>query len=158
MILSLTGARGKKLCGQQCLKTLCTQFAWYVLKEDTVPNQLHMGHSKLAHSFILKKKEERVSCLCCVHNTVITIKHILMECADLVELERHNLYSLLQNESRENFDFLIEIGIFCKVGECRSKFCMEKYFNCATEILWFCIFLIYIFMWNDLTLLWRYCG
>ena len=55
-------------------------------KENTVLNRLHIGHSYLTHSFILRKEEVPV-CVAC--NTVITVKHILIECADLLGLERN---------------------------------------------------------------------
>ena len=54
-------------------------------KEDTVLNRLHIGHSYLTHSFILRKKKASV-CVAC--NAVITVKHILIECADLVEIRK----------------------------------------------------------------------
>ena len=56
-------------------------------KEDTVLNRLHIGLSYLTHSFILEKEEEEEEPLVCVAcNTIIIIKHILSECADLVEV------------------------------------------------------------------------
>ena len=48
------------------------------------------------------------------------VKHILIECADLVEVrknsfEESSLYSLFQNVNPEKiFDYLIEIGMFYK--------------------------------------------
>ena len=81
-------------------------------KENTVLNRLHIGHSYLTHSFILTKEEAPVCGAC---NTVITVKHILIECADLLEIrkkyfEEKSLYSLFQNVIPEIiFDFLREI-------------------------------------------------
>ena len=65
-------------------------------KEDTVLKRLHVGHPYLTHSFILRKEEAPV-CVAC--NAVITVKHILIECADLLEIgkkyfEERSLYSL----------------------------------------------------------------
>ena len=54
-------------------------------KGDTVLNKLHIGHSYLTHSFLLKKEEPPV-CVAC--NTIITIKDILIGCADLVEVRK----------------------------------------------------------------------
>ena len=54
-------------------------------KEKTVLNRLHIGHSYLTHSFILRKEEAPV-CVAC--NTAVTIKHILIECADLLEIRK----------------------------------------------------------------------
>ena len=54
-------------------------------KEDTVLNRLHIGHSYFTHSFLLKKEEASVYVAC---NTTITVKHSLIECADLVEVRK----------------------------------------------------------------------
>ena len=43
-------------------------------KENTVLTRLHIGHSYLTHSFILRKEEAPV-CVAC--NTVLTIKHYI---------------------------------------------------------------------------------
>ena len=86
-------------------------------KEKTVLNRLHIGHSYLTHSFL--RKEEAPVCVAC--NTALTIKHILIECADFLEVgEKHfelkSLYSLFRNVSPEIiFDFLSEIGVFYKI-------------------------------------------
>ena len=78
----------------------------------------HTGHSYLTHSFILRK-EEALVCVAC--NAVITVKHILIECADLLEIrkkyfEEKSLYSLFRNMIPEiTFDFLRKIGVFYKI-------------------------------------------
>ena len=87
-------------------------------KENTVLNRLHIGHSYLTHYFILRKEEAPV-CVAC--NTVITVKHILIECADLLEIrkkyfEEKSLCSLFRNVIPEIiFDFLREIVVFYKI-------------------------------------------
>ena len=87
-------------------------------KGNTVLNRLHIGHSYLKHSFILRKEEAAV-CVAC--NAVITVKHILIECANLLEIrkkyvEEKSLYSLFRNVIPEMiFDFLREIGMFYKI-------------------------------------------
>ena len=84
-------------------------------KEDTVLNRLHIFHFYLMHSFILNK-EEPPACVAC--NTVIIIKHILIECADFVEIyfDETFLYSLFRNVNlQKNVDFLEEIDMFCRV-------------------------------------------
>ena len=87
-------------------------------KENTVLNRLHIGHSYLTHSFILRKEEAFV---CVARNVVLTVKHILIECADLLEIrkkyfEEKSLYSLFRDVIPEVvFDFLREIGVFYKV-------------------------------------------
>ena len=57
-----------------------------------------------------------------LHNAVITVKYILIECADLEEIrqkhfEERSLYSLFRNVIPEEviFDFLREIGVFYKL-------------------------------------------
>ena len=86
-------------------------------KEDTVLDRLHIGHSYFTHSFLLKKREPPV-CVAC--NAAITVKHILIKCADLVEVrkkyfEEKSLDSLFRNVNPEVFDYLKEIGMFDKV-------------------------------------------
>ena len=85
-------------------------------KENTVLNRLHIGHSYLTHSFILRKDEAPV-CVAC--NTVITVIHILIECADLLEIrkkyfEERSLYSLFRNVI-PIFFFLREISVLYKI-------------------------------------------
>ena len=68
-------------------------------KENTVLKRLHIGHSYLTHCFILRK-EEAPLCVAC--NAVITVKHILIECANLFEIrkkyfEERSLYLLFRN-------------------------------------------------------------
>ena len=88
------------------------------LKEDTVLKRLHTGHSYLTHSFILRKEEAPV-CVAC--NAVTTVKHILIECVDLLEIrkkyfEERSLYSLFRKViPKIIFDFLREIGVFYKM-------------------------------------------
>ena len=87
-------------------------------KENTVLNRLHIGHSYLNHRFILRKEEAPV-CVAC--NAVITVKHIFIECADLLEIRKkysaeRSLYSLFRNMILEIiFDFLREISVFYKI-------------------------------------------
>ena len=56
-----------------------------------------------------------------LHVMLLTVKRILIECADLLEirkkyLEEKSLYSLFRNVIPEVvFDFLREIGVFYKV-------------------------------------------
>ena len=89
-----------------------------IMKENTVLNRLHIGHSHLTHSFILRKEEAPV-CVAC--NVVLTVKRILIECADMLEtrkkyFEEKSLYSLFRNVIPEVvFDFLREIGVFYKI-------------------------------------------
>ena len=102
------------------------KLVWYLIrKENTVLNRLHIDHSYLTHSFILRKEEAPV-CVAC--NTVITVKHILIECADLLEIrkkyfEEKSLYSLFQNVIPEIiFDFLREIGVLQNIKCAKEMF------------------------------------
>ena len=84
-------------------------------KVDTVLNRLHIGHSYLTHSFILRKEEASV-CVAC--NAVITVTHILIVCVDWLEIKKkeRSLYSLFRNVIPEIiFDFLPEIGVSYKI-------------------------------------------
>ena len=87
-------------------------------KENTVLNRLHIGHSYLTHSFILRKEEVPV-CVAC--DVVLTVRHILIGCADLLEIrkkyfEEKSLHSLFRNVIPEViFDVLREIGVFYKI-------------------------------------------
>ena len=86
-------------------------------KDDTVLGRIHIGHSYLTHSFVLRR-EEAPGCVAC--NAIIIVNHILIECADLVEVrqkyfEERTLYSLFRNVIPEViFDFLREIGVLYK--------------------------------------------
>ena len=85
-------------------------------KEETVLNRLHIGHSYLTHSYVLRQEEAPV-CVAC--NAISTVKHILLECADLKTgkkyFEERALYSLFRNVIPVIiFDFLREIGVFYK--------------------------------------------
>ena len=85
---------------------------------NTVLNRLRIDHSCLTHSFILRREEAPV-CVAC--NAVTTVKHILIECADLLEIRRkyfedRSLYSLFWNVIPEIIsDFLRENGVFYKI-------------------------------------------
>ena len=80
--------------------------------------QLHIGHSVITHSFLLKG-EEPPMCIRC--DELLTIEHILLTCSGLVEIrERHftaqSLHVLFQGISPEKiFNFLKEINIFGKI-------------------------------------------
>ena len=93
-------------------------FLYIPLCYCTVLNRLNIGHSYLTHSFILRKEEAPV-CVAC--NVLLTVKHILVECADLLEtrkkyFEEKSLYSLFRNVIPEVvFDFLCEIGVFYRI-------------------------------------------
>ena len=70
----------------------------------------------MTHFFILRKEEVPV-CVAC--NAVITVKHISIESADLLEIRKkyfEERSSLLRNMIPQIiFDFLREIGVFYKI-------------------------------------------
>ena len=85
-------------------------------KEETVMAWLHIGHSFITHSFLLKG-EEPPMCIGC--DKRLTIEHILLTCSDFIEIrESHftakSLRMLFQDISPEIFNFLKEINIFGK--------------------------------------------
>ena len=81
-------------------------------------NKLYIGHSYLIYSFIFRKEEAPV-CVAC--DAVITVKHILIECADLFEIrkkyfEERSLYSPFRNVIPDIiFDSLREIGVLYEI-------------------------------------------
>ena len=87
-------------------------------KEETVMARLHIGHSFLTHSFLLKG-EEPPMCIGC--DKRLTLEHILLTCSDFIEIrESHftakSLRMLLKDISPEKiFNFLKEINIFGKI-------------------------------------------
>ena len=87
-------------------------------KEETVMAQLHIGHSCITHSFLLKGEEPPMFIGCDKH---LTIEHILLTCLDFTEIrESHftakSLRMLFQDISPEKiFNFLKEINIFGKI-------------------------------------------
>ena len=84
-------------------------------KEETVMARLHIGHSFITHSFLLKG-EEPPMCIGC--DKPLTIEHILLTCSNFIEIrESHftakSLRMLFQDISPEKiFYFLKEINIF----------------------------------------------
>ena len=84
-------------------------------KEETVRAWLHIGHSFITHSCLLKG-EELPMCIGC--DELLTIQHILLTCSDLIEIRESHLraYVLFQEISPEKiFIFLKEINIFGKI-------------------------------------------
>ena len=73
----------------------------------------------LWHIPLFWEKEEAPVCVAC--NAVIKVKHILIECADLLEtrkkyFEEKSLYSLFRNVIPEIvFDFLREVCVVYKI-------------------------------------------
>ena len=86
-------------------------------KEESVMARLHIGHSFITHSFLLKG-EEPPMCIGC--DKRLTVEHILLTCSDFTEIrESHftakSLRMLFQDILPEKiFNFLKEINIFGK--------------------------------------------
>ena len=87
-------------------------------REETVLTRIRIGHSYTTHAFLLKG-EDPPECVACQES--YTIKHILLECADLALIRRrfYNVNSLkdLFEEINVNkiLDFLKEIDLFNKL-------------------------------------------
>ena len=88
-------------------------------KEESVLTRLHIGHSYLTHSFLLKEEEEKPVCIGCDEN--LTIEHILLDCWDFYDIRRkhysaENFKVLFRDIPPDKiFDFLREINIFNKI-------------------------------------------
>ena len=86
-------------------------------KEESVMAWLHIGHSFLTCSFLLKGEEPP---MCIRWDKLLTIEHILLTCSDFTVIrESHftakSLCMLFQDISPEKiFNFLKEINIFGK--------------------------------------------
>ena len=84
-------------------------------REETVLTRLHIGHSHLTHSFLLKEEEEKPVCIGCDEN--LTIEHILLDCWDFYDIRRkhysaENLKILFRDVPPDKiFNFLREINI-----------------------------------------------
>ena len=86
-------------------------------KEETVMARLHIGHSSITHSFLLKDEEPPV-CIGC--DKRLTIEHILLTCSDFIEIrESHFTAKSLRMLFQESFNFLKEISIFGKKKKLR---------------------------------------
>ena len=96
----------------------CIFCPWTNSKEETVMAWLHIGHSFLTHSFLLKCEELPV-CIGC--DKRLTIEHILLSCSGFTEIrESHftakSLRMLFKDISPEKiFYFLKEINVFWKI-------------------------------------------
>ena len=87
-------------------------------KEEVVLTRLHIGHTKLTHSYLLQG-EEQPECIPC--QTPLTVEHILTECIDYLPIRKkyyktNNLKKLFQKINTNNiFFYLKKIGIYNKL-------------------------------------------
>ena len=83
-------------------------------REEVVLSRLHVGHTFLTHSFYFKN-EERPFCVACDEN--LTVQHILLDCADLIEVRHKHFTAASMKELFRDvppdviFDFLRDIHI-----------------------------------------------
>ena len=88
-------------------------------KEETVLTRLHIGHTRLTHTFRMKRGEEAPMCIGC--DEPLTVEHILTKCWDLYDIRRRhysveNFKVLFRDVPPDKiFSFLKETGIFYKI-------------------------------------------
>ena len=87
-------------------------------KEETLLARLHIGHSYVTHGFLLRG-EPPPECFACWEP--YTIKHVLLNCADLCEIRKKyydvkSLKELFEDVAPAFiFGFLKEINLFDKL-------------------------------------------
>ena len=83
-------------------------------RDEVILMRLHVGHSHFTHSFYFKR-EEIPMCVAC--DEVLSVKHILLHCADLIEIRRKHFTSVSMKQLFQDvpldviFNFLREINI-----------------------------------------------
>ena len=83
-------------------------------KEQVTIMRLHIGHSRLTHSFILEQ-EQQPQCLTC--QMPCTIKHVLLECKAFNDTRKHYFYA---NTMQDLFEI-----VFCRSW--KRPGCTRKY-------------------------------
>ena len=89
-----------------------------IRREDVILTRLRIGHTNFTHSFILSRNEAPWCIFC---DCLITVKHILMECSDLIEIRNkyyvvESLKALFSNVSPVKIiNFLKEINVYNKI-------------------------------------------
>ena len=84
-------------------------------RDEVVLTRLHVGHSHFTHSFYFKR-EDIPKCVAC--DEVLSVKHILLYCADLIEIRRRHYTSVSMKQLFRDvppdviFNFLREINIY----------------------------------------------
>ena len=87
-------------------------------REEVVLTRLRIGHTRLTHSYLLKR-EDQPFCISC--NEPFTVKHILIDCIEFSHMRRqlfqtNDLRYLFENVPTDNIlMFLKHINIFNKV-------------------------------------------
>ena len=83
----------------------------------TVLNRLHIGHSYLTHSFILRKEEAPVCVILRLQLNIYWFNALTCwKSGKNIYFKQKSLHSLFRNVNPEIiFDFLSEIGVFYKI-------------------------------------------
>ena len=87
-------------------------------REEIILARLRIGHTRLTHSYLLKR-EEQPYCIGC--DTPFTVRHFLLDCADFDRERRslfqvNNLKDLFKDVSVENMlSFLKNVNLFNKI-------------------------------------------
>jgi len=79
-------------------------------QEQMLYNHLRIGHTYLAHSFLLKDEDHPVYIPC---NTLLTVEHIVINCVAF-DIIRQNFYTA-SNLFHKNSIFKHAIGLFNKL-------------------------------------------
>ena len=92
-------------------------------KREQVISWLRIGHTRLTHSFILKR-EPQPQCLTC--QTTCTVKHILIECRTFAVIRKrffkvNNLTDLFENvKIDDSLSFLRETELYQKIWQLKT--------------------------------------
>ena len=87
-------------------------------REEVVLTRLRIGHTRLTHSYLLKR-EDRPFCVSC--NEPFTVKHFLIDCIEFSHMRRqffqtNDLRYLFENVTTDKIlKFLKHINLFNKV-------------------------------------------
>ena len=89
-----------------------------IRREEVILARLHIGHTHITHSHLLKGEDAPVCPSCKVQ---LTTKHILLNCNNLKHIrtkyyQARNLRDIFKNTNPENiFNFLKESNFFSKI-------------------------------------------
>ena len=87
-------------------------------REEVVLSHLHIGHTHLTQAYLLKG-EDQPECVAC--QCLLTVKHILIECADFLQIREkydqvHDMRQLFEDINIGNiFEYLREIRLFHRI-------------------------------------------
>ena len=88
-------------------------------KEEAILSRLRIGHSRTTHSYFLEPKQQP-TCHAC--QTKYTVKHILIECTDLVHIKEtfyraNDMKELFQKIEMNNIiSFLKAVNLYRKIS------------------------------------------